>query len=132
MLVLLIACGRPPPAGFTVELDVFSGRPNPTWRVEGSEAIELRRLWRERVLPAANPQTTAALAATGLGYRGFIIHDASGALAKADRLEIGGGMVRSVDSDGRTVGVFVDDERAIERWLIAGARGRTDVGLLPN
>lgn len=57
-----------------VELDIFSGRPNPTWMLSEKEEKQLM----ERVL--AEPKQLAAVdspdEALGLGYRGFIIRQA--------------------------------------------------------
>jgi hypothetical protein len=59
----------------TIELDVFSGRPNPTWTLTPVQAQELlrvldaiRRDGRKR-LPCEPP---------GLGYRGFHVRTAGG------------------------------------------------------
>jgi hypothetical protein len=49
-----------------VELDIFSGRPNPTWEVADGDAQALRAIQRdldESTEPAPEPP--------GLGYRGF-------------------------------------------------------------
>lgn len=52
----------------TVELDIFSGNPNPKWTLSRKEANELLdRVMADRSL-AAPPQTVG-----GLGYRGFIV-----------------------------------------------------------
>jgi hypothetical protein len=53
-----------------VELDAFSGRPNPRWTPTASERNALGA--RLRALPA----TTRRVRAGGLGFRGFYIHDA--------------------------------------------------------
>lgn len=52
----------------TVELDIFSGNPNPKWALSNKEANELLdRVMADRSL-ASPPQTVG-----GLGYRGFIV-----------------------------------------------------------
>ncbi len=56
-----------------VELDVFSGRPNPRWELDEPRSEELRQL-QERLtstnrVPPEPP---------GLGYRGFVYTDAAG------------------------------------------------------
>lgn len=56
-----------------VELDVFSGRPNPRWELDEQRSQELRQLER-RLTPARQ----AAPEPPGLGYRGFVHSDASG------------------------------------------------------
>lgn len=53
----------------SVELDVFSGRPNPTWEPGPSESGEL--LKQLSLLPEADKNK--AMFNDGLGYRGFIV-----------------------------------------------------------
>lgn len=116
----------------TVELDVFSGRPNPTWQLSGAEAAGLRRqltaLTPHPMAPDRVPSPSGRL-----GYRGFVVFDPSRTLAGADRLEVGEGFVRAVDgATGRTLAVFADADHSAERWLTAAAHGRVDPGLLPG
>lgn len=50
-----------------VELDIFSGRPNPRWALDGRVAERLRELQsRLRFVQGRPPE------APGLGYRGFV------------------------------------------------------------
>jgi hypothetical protein len=56
-----------------VELDVFSGRPNPRWELDEERSEELRRL-EARLAPARQ----AAPEPPGLGYRGFVYAGADG------------------------------------------------------
>jgi hypothetical protein len=51
-----------------VELDVFSGRTNPRWKLTEKEATELASRLHE--LPEAGKA-----ASFGLGYRGFVVHN---------------------------------------------------------
>src|SRR5258708_4345888 len=51
-----------------VELDIFSGRPNPSWMLAPPERDELLR-----ALSAAKREA-AARELPGLGYRGFAVH----------------------------------------------------------
>lgn len=50
-----------------VEIDVFSGRPNPRWRLSSSEERELRRRILALKLEARYPHVP------DLGFRGFIV-----------------------------------------------------------
>lgn len=54
-----------------MELDIFSGRRNPTWELSRDLSAEVQSLIR-----AASPlsQSNGEVALPGLGYRGFIIH----------------------------------------------------------
>jgi len=74
-----------------VELDVFSGRPNPTWSLSAEQVKELIGLFQN--LPPADQSAPE----TGLGYRGFLISnpDRAGGLAK--HIRIYGGIVTMTD-----------------------------------
>lgn len=50
-----------------VELDVFSGRPNPRWKLDEDAAESLRQL-----LSRLSVATDAPPEQPGLGYRGFV------------------------------------------------------------
>ena len=92
-----------------VELDVFSGLPNPTWRLSTIQARELMaRL-------AALPVVQTGAFADPLGYRGFLVHlnDATSAVAT---IKIHSGGVRCDDDHSVTYGV--DPGRQLERWLL--------------
>jgi hypothetical protein len=56
-----------------VELDAFSGRPNPRWELDHASSDTLRALVAG--LDVAGGQSAEP---AGLGYRGFIFTDASG------------------------------------------------------
>jgi hypothetical protein len=56
-----------------VELDVFSGRPNPRWQLDQPAADALRRLLSRLTVATDRP-----LEPPGLGYRGFIFTYNSG------------------------------------------------------
>ena len=57
-----------------VELDAFSGRPNPRWQLSEGEAAELARLIAG-LEPAAGTRSPAPPA---LGYRGFRLEGSAG------------------------------------------------------
>jgi hypothetical protein len=68
----LIACGgsqqpaEPAAEPTRIELDVFSGRPNPSWELTRDQAAELARLHA-----ALAPANAASVIPDALGYRGF-------------------------------------------------------------
>jgi hypothetical protein len=105
-----------------VELDVFSGRPNPYWNLTPQEANEFISLLQ------ALPQTQAQGAVKeGLGYRGLIVTDPDQTIAGYDQIVISNGVVVARrDSQLRQ---FPDKERRLERWLFQTGRGRLDVEL---
>ena len=89
-----------------VELDVFSGRPNPRWTLMAGRAEEVAELLRG-LEPADGPEPS------GLGYRGFVL---TGGKAKASVFR---GVV-SVLRDGDTA--HFRDLHGLERHLLTQAR----------
>jgi hypothetical protein len=84
-----------------VELDIFSGRPNPRWQLDERTSRELRELLR-RLRRSVGP----AIEPAGLGYRGFSWTDGrrSGRVYK--------GFVRAGGA------VFADPALSTERFLV--------------
>lgn len=92
-----------------VELDVFSGRPNPSWTLSPEEADELaRRLEDLRSLDQVPVEP-------GLGYRGFLLSSPG----REIRVYQGGVTV----TEGGTTRRYADVSQ-IERWLTEQARQR--------
>ena len=89
----------------TVELDIFSGRPNPSWILGSNEGAELLQLVRSKSVVATSSSPPPAL-----GYRGFVVTIASG--ARPERLRVWAG---TVELDGRH---YDDADRTVERYLI--------------
>jgi len=120
MALLLIispvgACRRRTKQGsraMTVELDVYSGRPNPTWTLSAGEAEQIARLLQD--LPRAQSP-----ADEGLGYRGFVLvtSERDGSLPQSIRVNSG---IVTVRQQGR-VEHFVD-ARGLEKRLLEQAR----------
>ena len=63
---------------FEVELDIFSGRPNPRWTLTATEEAELLTRLLDRSVPIAPMTITDGK----LGYRGFLVR-ATGSTATA-------------------------------------------------
>lgn len=100
------------PARCEVELDIFSGMPNPTWILTDAEAESFLKQ-----LPAL-PPTSAGELSGNLGYRGFIVQCTQGNATQL--IHIQKGIVHI--SEGAT-NVFADDEaRRLERWLLNTGR----------
>jgi hypothetical protein len=104
-----------------VELDIFSGRPNPRWELDEIQGMELRQM--QSLLEASN-QTPAEPPA--LGYRGFWYSDAAG------RIHAYRGTITTARA------VLADPSLSIERYLLnqlpvefAGLRGRVTLELVP-
>jgi hypothetical protein len=95
-----------------VELDVFSGRPNPRWTLPAELADTLRTELAER-LPA-EPQT-----APGLGYRGFVITNLGQVGGIPQRLRAYRAVLTVGDRDGTT---HYRDTHGVEEALLEDAR----------
>jgi hypothetical protein len=107
------ACGRRSPQGLpsmTVELDVYSGRPNPTWSLSAAEAEQIAGLLKD--LPR-----TAAGAAEGLGYRGFVLRmsDPAGATSKSVRVSTGVVTIQQGDRAEHFVDAHGVEERLLQQ-----------------
>jgi hypothetical protein len=116
--VALLGCSPPESPSLTlsqatVELDAFSGRPNPRWQLTAGEARDLSARLSE--LERADGAT---LPDVGLGYRGFYVHNVGG-----ERIYyITHGLVAFVRGD-QTRAVYRDG-RGAEAALKAQARAR--------
>lgn len=91
-----------------VELDIFSGAPNPTWGLTAAEADSfLKQL-------AALPRTAPGQFSGKLGYRGFIVQCRQASDAWSVRLHNG-----VVDIAHAATNTYAGDEaRRLERWLL--------------
>ncbi len=84
-----------------IELDVFSGRPNPRWELDEESSQQLSQL--QGRLTASRE---ASVEPPGLGYRGFLYADA-------------GGQVRVYRGSVRTTrAVLADPSFSIEKYLL--------------
>jgi hypothetical protein len=96
-----------------VELDLYSGRPNPTWSLEESEASSILAAWE--ALAPARPIPYP----DRLGYRGVVVvFDDGMRLTIADGVAQVGGAARA------------DPDRALERLVVISGRGTVDDALL--
>jgi hypothetical protein len=106
-----------------VEVDLYSGRPNPRFALTPDAAAELER--RLSALPTLGPKGTLR---EGLGYRGLRI---TGDPMFVEVL-ISAGVVETRDRQGAVIHK-ADHERKLERWLIeAGSAKLTqeELGIL--
>lgn len=96
--------------GATVQLDVYSGRENPSWTLSAEQTAELLRR-----LGDLKPSADAPAPFDGLGYRS-VAATAGGASVTLSR----GGA--TMERDGKAER-RLDAGRALERWLISTGRG---------
>ncbi|WP_410657963.1 hypothetical protein [Amycolatopsis sp. lyj-112] len=96
----------------TVELDIFSGVPNPAWTLRQAQAAEFQRKLE------ALPQASGGQIANNLGYRGFVTRtSAIAALVQNGTVQ--------VTQDGETR-YRTDSGRELERWLLQSGKPFVD------
>lgn len=91
-----------------VELDIFSGRPNPSWELTNEEASHLAT--RLAGLPTAAPE----FAPPALGYRGLVIFNPEGISGLPSQFRIYKGNMTIDDPESK----YYRDSNEIERWLL--------------
>src|SRR5947208_291634 len=101
-----------------IELDVFSGRPNPTWNLEPSLEAELVN--RLRALPPTHRQAPEP---PGLGYRGLLIRP-SPETGPRHTIRVYRGVVKHPN------GHREDPGRGLERWLLETGTAVLDANLV--
>ncbi|HET7230328.1 MAG TPA: hypothetical protein VFJ16_10015 [Longimicrobium sp.] len=111
-IVLQPACSFPSTsiddrAGAYAEL--YSGRPNPGWRLSRSETATLRQMLEARTPggPGATPP--------GLGYRGIVVENLGAVLPGCAQLRAYRGTVTAQCPEGARS--LADTNRAVERFL---------------
>jgi hypothetical protein len=103
-----------------VEMDIFSGRPNPTWKLTPEQTQELQLKvsdLRRQIVP---PRVF-----DGLGYRGLIVRDSDD---PASFLKVGFGVI--FHTHGGTEIAYEDEGHAFEKWLLTTGKGKIDDRLL--
>lgn len=106
-----------------VELDAFSGRPNPCWELTDTQAAEF--LSRLRAL---RPSEGSHLANEGLGYRGFVVRAKSKPVDGFDEVRVYRRTVLA--RHGNRDETLDDPDRILERWLLDSARPHVPESLL--
>jgi len=96
------------PEKTVVELDIFSGRPNPTWTLPDADATA----FRDRLDGLA--ATTSGQVANNLGYRGFVVRKGE------EVVTVQRGLVRK--AQGESISYAADPNRDLERWLLESGK----------
>ncbi len=97
-----------------VEVDLFSGRPNPTWELGTAESSEVLALLHGLPTSSCGPEPEA------LGFRGFVLTD----LETGERIVSYRGNVWRRTVAGLTC--FQDRDRKLDRWLMIRAPSQLD------
>ncbi|MFD7903638.1 hypothetical protein ACFV4F_26425 [Kitasatospora sp. NPDC059722] len=105
-----------------VEVDLYSGRPNPRFPLEPAAAGELARR-----IEALAPAGAGARPRDGLGYRGLRV--GTGADDDVTGIVVSGGLVTLHDPDGPPRRLR-DPGRQLERWLLDQGAGNLDPEVL--
>jgi len=95
-----------------VVLDIFSGRPNPTWQLSENQVDELKR--KLGTFPPAERK-----APPGLGYRGVRVVNVGNIANIPDRIMAYDGVL-GITEKGTTK--YYEDSNKIEEWLLDRAR----------
>jgi hypothetical protein len=95
-----------------VELDIFSGRPNPQWLFPAAAV----RGVVEQVMRSPDPAPAPPV--PGLGYRGFIVSNPPGSQPLPAAIRVYNGTISLIS---RTGGGAIQDSVGLERDLIADA-----------
>lgn len=111
---------RPSPDAATVEVDLYSGRPNPAWSLTPDEVAQLvERVDRvDGLAPADEAEPPGRL-----GYRGlrFRLHAGGREIASGASFD---GHLRLQDSAGSRH--LADPGGEVERWLLATGEGKIE------
>ena len=91
-----------------VELDIFSGMPNPTWVLTDAEAESFMRQ------VSALRQIPTKTLSSNLGYRGFIVHTTRG--SDKQLIYVQSGIALILEGEKKTSAT--DEGRKLERWLL--------------
>ena len=109
----------------TVTLDIFSGRPNPSWILEDDEARQLL----DRIYAAEQRTPLKVPGAEGqLGYRGFSLHATAVSPFGQLRIQAHQGII---DTGPRELSA-VDESREIEKALLESGASRLDPALVKH
>ena len=98
----------------TVELDIYSGLPNPTWTIAPALASDL-----EGRIASLNSSREISECPQNLGYRGFIVQSLDAQSNSIQTLHACRGVIKVTDAIGSRY--YVDPQRQIELWLLASS-----------
>lgn len=94
--------------GFAVELDIFSGNPNPAWVLSEADGV----IFQKKL--AMLPRASAKELFDNLGYRGFIVKVINETEESLVRIQNG---TVQLSQNGTNL-YYRDQNRHLERWLL--------------
>jgi hypothetical protein len=106
-----------------IELDAFSGRPNPRWEPTGDQTANFLARFH-----ALKPSPGSHAPPDSLGYRGFVVTANGGTVGGYDEVRIYRGLVFARRGDRAET--FIDSERALENWLFDSLQGHVPESVL--
>lgn len=111
-------------ASLTVQLMVYSGRPNPSWELSESQSASLIDALSQGVREGSR---VAQPAEPGLGYQGFLVTSGGGVSDLADQVVVNRNVVTTM---GKRTSEFFVDSGGAEQVLLRQAREHGHAGLL--
>ena len=105
-----------------VEVDVYSGRPNPRWNLSAQQTEEFLKM--VRALPERERESALN---QNLGYRGLKVKGSHLDKDGCKEIVIGNGIV--VVQEENNSQQLTDKDRAVERWLLWTGKGKLETGL---
>ena len=102
-----------------VELDIFSGRPNPRWKLTSHQVKEFNNQIEK--LPESKLTSKRE---EGLGYRGMVIRSTHDIIHGYDEIVICKGVV--IARRGKKSKILIDKDRTLERELLQTGRRLLD------
>ena len=106
---------------FNVTLDIFSGRPNPTWALTKEQALFFLNNVSQNKPTTENLQNYPEKI---LGYRGFIVDEKTNKDLTLKNLNIYNGVIKVVSND--SFYFLKDKDFQLEKWLLQTASNYID------
>jgi hypothetical protein len=97
-----------------VELDIYSGRPNPIWTLEPALASDLISR-----IACLNSTGKAVECSQNLGYRGFIVQFLDAGSNAIQTVRACSGIIEVTNATGS--GYYADPQKQVELWLLASS-----------
>lgn len=104
-----------------VMLDIFSGRPNPSWKLSQEQSSEFLK----KISKLTTKENFRADSSKyELGYRGFIVEEEANFAQKSRKFEVYNGIVNVVENESSYA--LEDKGYSIETWLLQTAPNNLD------